>query len=168
MSDAINLLEETKKALLEFDYKESDIMWIGNRDGYCCDWARFCELADRDYDSGFGGQEVAPDLIIVFTDDRIMYRAEYDGSEWWEMQVAFVMPSPAMRIESLFTTHSHDTLSEINKKDLPVINELKCDDCPCTDESVKQTTCPYADEIRGEEIPVVLCDECYHQRCMDI
>ena len=41
----------------------------------------------------------------------------------------------------------------------------KCEDCG---EEGKETTCPYAEEINGTTIEVILCDNCYHDRCMDI
>ena len=39
-------------------------------------------LLDREYDDGFGGQEL--DGTIVFKDGTWLERGEYDGSEWWE------------------------------------------------------------------------------------
>jgi len=39
-------------------------------------------LLDRDYDSGYGGQELSG--TIVFKDGTWLERGEYDGSEWWE------------------------------------------------------------------------------------
>lgn len=34
--------------------------------------------------SGYGSPEIATDLVIRFSDGRSMWRAEYDGSEWWD------------------------------------------------------------------------------------
>lgn len=45
---------------------------------------------------------------------------------------------------------------------------LKCDDCDKVDETVHKTTCPYNEEISNETIECQLCNECYHERCMDI
>lgn len=47
------------------------------------------------------------------------------------------------------------------------MDKPKCDDCGTTEE-VKETTCPYAEEINNETVEVALCDNCYHERCMDI
>ena len=47
----------------------------------------------------------------------------------------------------------------------------KCDDCGVVrseDVDVRQTFCPYAQEINNSEVEVMLCDNCYHERCMDI
>ncbi len=44
---------------------------------------------------------------------------------------------------------------------------MECDDCGTT-EDVERTTCPFAEEIHGDEVEVDLCSACYHERCMDI
>lgn len=43
---------------------------------------------------------------------------------------------------------------------------LVCEDCGSVD--AEDTTCPYAEEIYGEEDKVRLCDECISQRAIDI
>jgi hypothetical protein len=43
----------------------------------------FLRLADVEYDSGFGAQEVAKDLIVLWN-NWWLERHEYDGSEWRE------------------------------------------------------------------------------------
>lgn len=45
---------------------------------------------------------------------------------------------------------------------------LICEDCGKEDETVYETNCPFAEEIYGDEIPVIICPDCYHERCMDI
>jgi len=45
---------------------------------------------------------------------------------------------------------------------------LKCQDCGKQDETVRHDTCPYAGEISGSTIEIVICPDCYHERCMDI
>lgn len=49
--------------------------------------------------------------------------------------------------------------------------ELYCDDCGVSqtkNESVRETTCPFAEEISGREVQVTLCDDCYKERLWDI
>jgi hypothetical protein len=46
--------------------------------------------------------------------------------------------------------------------------ELKCEDCGKIGDDVEVTICPFAQEIHDEEIEVTICDDCYHERCMDI
>lgn len=45
---------------------------------------------------------------------------------------------------------------------------LVCQDCGCSDDTVRPKTCPYAEEISGTRIEIVICPDCYHQRCMEI
>lgn len=45
---------------------------------------------------------------------------------------------------------------------------LSCDDCEQVKPDVKKTTCPYAEEINDSIVECQLCDDCYHERCMDI
>lgn len=98
----MNLLKETKEAIRDSGHKPSNIVFIGSRDGeYRCSWDEFKLLADVEYDAGFGAQEVATDLIIVFGDGQTMWRGEYDGSEWWDFSRPFKMPEsskPIMRL----------------------------------------------------------------------
>ena len=60
-----NLKEETLSNLESYGKTKEDIQWIG------CNKFKipinlFWKLADREYDSGYGGVEVAPDLLYVF------------------------------------------------------------------------------------------------------
>lgn len=79
----MNLLKETIEKLAEVGMSETDIAHIGNSE-YGCSWEEFEELANVEYDSGFGASEVTTDLIIVFHTGSYLSREEYDGSEWWE------------------------------------------------------------------------------------
>lgn len=85
-----NLLHETRDAIGRSGHTEKDIVFIGSeKTGHSCTWEEFTELANIEYDSGFGAAEVAQDLIIVFSDGAKMWRGEYDGSEWWEFSTPF-------------------------------------------------------------------------------
>ena len=47
------------------------------------DYNAFLEFMDRDYDSGYGGQNL---FGTIFCEDNIwLDRGEYDGSEWWSL-----------------------------------------------------------------------------------
>ena len=79
-----NLLMETMDAIKESGHEVTDITFIGSETGeHACTWAEFQTLADKEYDSGYGAQEVASDLVIRFSDTKHMWRNEYDGSEDW-------------------------------------------------------------------------------------
>lgn len=111
-----NLLKETIEDIKQSGHEPSDIVFIGSKEtGHGCTWEEFEKLADKDYDSGFGAQEVASDLIIAFGDGATMWRHEYDGSECWEYSEPFVMPESQKPIKSLFVKGvGWEDLQEIN------------------------------------------------------
>ena len=45
---------------------------------------------------------------------------------------------------------------------------MTCDDCGCEDDTVEETTCPYAEEINDEEELIIVCASCYAERGMAI
>ncbi len=49
-----------------------------------------------------------------------------------------------------------------------VMRSLICEDCGKQDETVENVNCPYMEEVCDEIHPVVICPDCYHQRCMDV
>jgi hypothetical protein len=49
---------------------------------YRCDLELFLNQINKEYDSGYGGQELFG--TIWYTDGTWSTRGEYDGSEWWE------------------------------------------------------------------------------------
>lgn len=51
----------------------------------------------------------------------------------------------------------------------PIVEEYaQCQDCGKRKPDVDETTCPYAEEINEEEVWIVVCDDCRHERAMDI
>lgn len=84
--DMTNLLQETIECLKEHGKTFDDVIWVGSRDGeFSIPPAEFIRISDIEYDSGFGAQEIADDLVIVGV-DFWLERHEYDGSEWWEFK----------------------------------------------------------------------------------
>lgn len=78
----MNLLKETKKILKEYGKSVKDIVAVqGANFGMSVD--TFLELADTEYDAGYGSPKVAEDLVVI-GEDWFLERHEYDGSEWWE------------------------------------------------------------------------------------
>ncbi len=55
----------------------------------------------------------------------------------------------------------------IGKENTKFVEKLVCQDCGTT-ENVTETYCPYSHEIYDKLVQVVLCNNCYHERCMDI
>ncbi len=76
-----NLLIETIEALTMAGKSFNDVRCVCGND-FVISPARFKELADTTYDSGFGAPEVATDLKIV-GDNWWLERKEYDGAESW-------------------------------------------------------------------------------------
>ena len=98
-----NLLNETISAIEKSGHNPSDIIFIGlEYSGYSCSWCEFMSMANVEYNSGFGSNEVVGDLIIVFSNGAKMWRDEYDGSEWWQYSTPFKMPSILKPISTLF------------------------------------------------------------------
>lgn len=79
-----NLLAETIQAVVASGHSIQDVKCVRSRDGrYATTWKEFAEIANFNYDAGFGAAHVAQDLVVEFQDDTFLYRQEYDGSEWW-------------------------------------------------------------------------------------
>ena len=111
-----NLLKETIKDIENSGHKVSDITFIGSVvSGYSCTWSEFLTLADIEYHNGFGSQEIASDLTIVFSDGSTMWRAEYDGSEWWEYCKPVEIPENQKQILKL-NGGMWDSLEDLHEK----------------------------------------------------
>ena len=96
----MNLLKETLSALEENGKSKDDVLWVGCSD-FKTTWENFAEVADVEYDSGYGTLEVAQDLIVV-GNDFWLERHEYDGSEWWEFKSKDILePTETRTIDAL-------------------------------------------------------------------
>lgn len=107
------LIQETKDFIDALGYTKEDIHWIGG-DDFVIPINDFWNAQPQHYNPGYGFQEVAPDLVIVFNDNSWIQREEYDGSEWWQHYTCPTMP---LRIESVtdFVTKKYDrSLARIN------------------------------------------------------
>lgn len=92
----MNLLAETLEAIREAGRSTDDVLWVGSSDGnYAIGWDCFAAIANVDYDDGFGAQEVASDLVVVFGDRTWLNRDEYDGSEQWILNKPPELPADA-------------------------------------------------------------------------
>ena len=82
----INLKDETLKILNKHDKTWDDVEWVGNiYQNVTVDKDKFLILANREYDNGYGGNEISLNLVVVGK-DFWLERHEYDGSEWWEFK----------------------------------------------------------------------------------
>ena len=111
----VNLKLETIEVLQEQGKTIEDIVWVGCKQ-FKIPVEKFLEIANRYYDNGFGGQEVAVDLIVVGK-DFWLERHDYDGSEWWEYKE---MPQEPQRtaedLNTVFSMYSYDSLGDMYDK----------------------------------------------------
>ena len=113
----MNLLKETQDYIQLIGKQPSDIIFIGSQSsGHSCTWDEFIKLSDVEYDDGYGGQEVACDLIIVFAGGEFISRHEYDGSECWSHTALFKMPIVKKPIQILVSGDNYwASLEELNE-----------------------------------------------------
>lgn len=112
----MNFLDETKKQLTALGKKPEDIIFIGSvYSGHSCSWEEFLSLANFTYDNSFGGQIIPSDLVIAFSDGSWLSRGEYDGSEWWDYNVPFVVPAETKPINTLQSDTYWITLEQVNE-----------------------------------------------------
>lgn len=65
----MNLLDETKGAISQSEHSTDDVRFVGSRDEKLgIPWSQAEKVLDIDYDDGYGSQEIAADLVVVFTD----------------------------------------------------------------------------------------------------
>ena len=121
-----NLKSETIKILNSFNKNPEDIKWIGCK-YFKIPINQFWKMADRYYDSGYGTQEVAEDLLIV-GEDWWLERNEYDGSEWWEYKNYPKEPTKIQSVPTLFPINDFDyeylSLKELENFDYSTYCEL--------------------------------------------
>lgn len=110
-----NLIHETEKC---FSGRKVD--WVGSMDGkYAMSWDEFKnKFKDLEYDSGFGSQKIASDLVVVFTDGGWLEREEYDGAEHWVDKFTPVRKEGAKSFDIVGgDEHMWEDLEEMNEKD---------------------------------------------------
>lgn len=95
----INLLKETEQVLEDHGYTWDDVQAVQRDvcDAYSIPLESFKKLADREYDHGYGIEEVNTDLVILIKDGTWFARKTLGGSEWWKH---YNRPDPAPVKES--------------------------------------------------------------------
>lgn len=112
----MSLLRETINDIKLSGHTLENIIFIGSeKSGHACSWEEFKAIANINYDSGFGSQEIASDLIIVFSDGTKMWRHEYDGSEQWKYSKPFKMPKKLKKLVAVTNNGMWETLEEIHE-----------------------------------------------------
>ena len=93
----MNLLTETIDVMKEVGKTPDDVLyvkmtkhtgfWKDLDDSYpdeiLIDFDAFASVANKVYDSGYGSSYVNQSTTILFKDNSVMYRWEYDGAEGW-------------------------------------------------------------------------------------
>ena len=94
----MNLLTETLDYMKEFGKTPDDILYVkmtkdsglwkklddSYPDEILVDFNAFASVANHEYNSGYGTNEVNWSAVILFKDNTVMHRWEYDGAEGWE------------------------------------------------------------------------------------
>lgn len=107
-----NLKKETLYIMKQHGKKKSDVKWVGCKD-FRISTDDFWKMADNNYDSSYGSQKVACDLLVV-GDGWWLERAEYDGSEWWEYKQYPAMPEEVREVPRVLNNYAYwPTLSEL-------------------------------------------------------
>lgn len=101
-----NLLKETAEKLKDNGKTPDDVLWVGSVGSYST-WENFAIVANVEYDSGYGGAEVAEDLLVVGK-NWWLERHEYDGSEWWEFKSLPPKPKRKITIVALTENQAKD------------------------------------------------------------
>lgn len=101
-----NLLKETIDDLAENGKTLDGVALVGCKD-FMIPMDEFLRLADINYDDGYGGTEVADDLVVV-GDGWWLERHDYDGSEWWEYKEQPKAPDTIKHVNSLVRTEASD------------------------------------------------------------
>ena len=110
-----NLLEETLAEIHDAGLTPEQITFIGSRSGsHGCTWEEFKSIANVEYNDGYGGQEVAVDLVIVFNDGSWLSRGEYDGSEWWDYNKTPRQPSQYKPITRVVRESYESSVAQMN------------------------------------------------------
>ena len=100
----INLLKETTEVLKQKGKTWDDVIWVGCK-SFKLPIEDVKTLFNVDYDNGFGGNQIAGDLLVVGK-GWWLERGEYDGSEWWEFKTMPRKPRKVKKIDTISTEYS--------------------------------------------------------------
>jgi len=111
-----NLLSETIDVLKQYNKDQVCVVWVGSKDGnYKIDWKQFEEIANIEYNDGFGSQRIAKDLVVVGT-DWWLERSEYDGSEWWDFNTLPKSEENSKGFTTICNGDNWATIEEMNRQ----------------------------------------------------
>lgn len=87
-----NLLQETIEELKLNGKTLDDVTHIFLNKEYQITKEDFIRVANCNYDDGYGGNEVAMNLVLL-GDGFWLERQEYDGLEWWAYRTPYEIPT---------------------------------------------------------------------------
>ncbi len=109
-----NLYDETVEVLERNNKTIADIEYIGSPETKINTNKALELMKKTNYHSGFGGQEIAENLMIK-GNGFIMTRGEYDGSEWWDyIKTDPYLPQVDTDVKSFKANIGWDSLEGIN------------------------------------------------------
>lgn len=109
-----NLWEETLNTLRNRGKTFDDVLYI-QRSTFSITKENFKKVAkDTIYNNGFGGIEVAEDLVIV-GDNWWLERDSYDGAEWWSYKEKPNQIITVEEVKCLADWNYSDSLAEMNE-----------------------------------------------------
>ena len=111
----MNLLHETIEALYDFGKTIDEVQWIGT-ENMAIPVENFLEVANDNYDNGYGAPMVADDLVIV-GDGWWLERYEYDGAERWVFKTAPKKPSIKKKVDRVISKNWGGSLEDIIEED---------------------------------------------------
>lgn len=118
----MNLWEETIEEIEDRGYTLQDVAWVGC-DDFTIDLDYYESLARKtDYNPGYGSEEIALDLVIVFKDGTWLSRDSYDGSEWFRYNVCPQKPpvqSKPVRLMNVWSS-SLKSMQVLDENDFPI------------------------------------------------
>ena len=110
----MNLLAETVEFLANHGMSKNDVAFVGSADGrLAISWDDFERVADIEYSNGFGGQEIAADLVVVGSRWWIE-REEYDGSEGWAFKTMPLRAVDSQQFSRVTGDDAWRSLADIN------------------------------------------------------
>lgn len=110
----MNLLQETIEILKENNKTSDNVLWVGSSNGkFVIEWCQFKYFAASvNYHNGYGGAEIATDLVVV-GDGWWLERDEYDGSEWWDFKRIPIWLSDSNKFLLVKSKHNHWEMKKI-------------------------------------------------------
>jgi len=107
--------------------------------------------------------------VVQTTEDRITV-ATGDDASLQTYKSCYLVNATSEQVEAMLPKCRNDfkAIVESDNDSDPLYSNkselLTCEDCGCTDTTVKEGTCPHERDLNAKEVPVKLCPTCHEQR----